>query len=171
MQAQEELKGRAERAAARGSRRARPPFRMPPQLIGGVNQPPQLTGVRDPVAAAVEAMARAVQELSAQRTREAIGHEMTALQGLLQAQAEVRRRQLMQQQANGASSGGSARQGQDLSALFDRELQRQQRTNYEQRSRIEERPDQQNADTALDRIRDLEPRPKRRGRESVRPWQ
>ena len=61
-------------------------------------------------------MARAVEQLEGQRTREAIPHEMAALQGLLRAQAEVRRRQVMQQQANGASNGGSGRQGQDLSA-------------------------------------------------------
>ena len=91
---------------------------------------------------------------TARTPKDAIPHEMAALQGLLQAQAEVRRRQVSQQ-ANGASSGGSGRQGQDLSALFDKELQRQQRTNYETRSQIEERPDQKNGDSALDRIRDL----------------
>ena len=55
---------------------------------------------------------------------------MAALNGLLQAQAEVRRRQVSQQ-ANGAGGAGSNRADQDLSALFDKELQRQQRTNYE----------------------------------------
>ena len=53
------------------------------------------------------------------------------------------------------SGNGYGRQGQDLSALFDKELQRQQRTNYETRSQIEERPDHQEEDSALDRIRDL----------------
>jgi hypothetical protein len=59
------------------------------------------------------------------------------------------------QQANGASGGGYGRQGQDLSALFDKELQRQQRTNYETPSQIEERPESRQDDGALDRIRDL----------------
>jgi hypothetical protein len=59
----------------------------------------------------------------------------------------------MQQQRGGA--GGAGRQGQDLSALFDKELQRQQRTNYETRSEIEERPDRTKDDGALERIRDL----------------
>ena len=76
------------------------------------------------------------------------------LQALLRAQAEIRRREVMRQQAN-AGAGGSGRQGQDLSALFDKELQRQQRTNYESRSQVEERPDQKNQSDALDRIRDL----------------
>ncbi len=41
------------------------------------------------------------------------------------------------------SMGGLGRQGQDLSALFDKELQRQQRTNYETRSQTETRADRQ----------------------------
>ncbi len=59
------------------------------------------------------------------------------------------------QNASGAGQGGTSRVGQDLSALFDRELQRQQRTNYESRSQIEERPDERNSSDALERIRDL----------------
>jgi hypothetical protein len=66
----------------------------------------------------------------------------------------VRRRQVAQQRAGGG--GGSNRSGEDLSALFDKELQRQQRTNYETRSQVEERPDRdQSKDRSLDRIRDL----------------
>ncbi|HEV3484529.1 MAG TPA: hypothetical protein VG106_03915, partial [Vicinamibacterales bacterium] len=120
LQAQQELRERAERLASRGSRRARPPLRMPPGQQT-VAQQPSRTLVTDPVAVAVEEMTRAIEQLREKRTRDALAHEMAALQRLLQAQAEVRRRQVMQQQASGASSGGSARQGQDLSALFDRE--------------------------------------------------
>jgi len=79
---------------------------------------------------------------------------MSALNGLLQAQAEVRRRQISQQ-ARGSGAGGN-RQSQDLSALFDKELQRQQRTNYEQRSQVEQRQDQQQTNQdVLDRVKDL----------------
>ena len=100
-------------------------------------------------------MGKAHQELTTERTKEALTHEMAALNGLLQAQAEVRRRQVTQQ-ANGAGSGGSNRAEQDLSALFDKELQRQQRTNYETRAAVETRPDRgEPQDSALDRIRDL----------------
>ena len=81
-------------------------------------------------------MTRAIDQLEGRRTGEALPHEMAALQGLLQAQAEVRRREVAQQA--GASMGGLGRQGQDLSALFDKELQRQQRTNYETRSQTED---------------------------------
>ena len=148
--AQAELKARAERmsAAARGIR-GREPF---PQQVRTQTQQQSRGG--EGIAAAVEAMARATEHLGGQRTREAIPHEMAALNGLLQAQAEVRRRQVSQQAAG--SGGGGNRAGQDLSALFDKELQRQQRTNYEQRSQVEERPDQrQSGGDALDRIKDL----------------
>jgi hypothetical protein len=148
-QAQAELKARAERALGGG----RPPLRdFVPQQVG---RRPQAPARNDGVAAAVEAMTKALEQLASEKTREAISHEMAALNGLLQAQAEVRRREI-QQQANNAGGGGSNRQSQDLSALFDKELQRQQRTNYEQRSQIEERPEQaQTNQDALDRIRDL----------------
>ena len=78
---------------------------------------------------------------------------MAALQGLLQAQAEIRRREVAQQA--GASMGGLGRQGQDLSALFDKELQRQQRTNYETRSQTETRADKEAGESVLDKIREL----------------
>ena len=77
---------------------------------------------------------------------DALPHEMAALQGLLQAQAEIRRREVMQQ--TGSGMGGMGRQGQDLSALFDKELQRQQRTNYETRSQVEQTPERQDGTSA-----------------------
>ena len=149
--AQAEVRTRAEQMVSAGRRGFRNPY-APQQVMP---QPPRRDrGGADPVAAAVEAMTRAVEQLQAQQTRTALSHEMAALQGLLQAQAEIRRRQV-QQSANGAAQGGTSRVGQDLSALFDRELQRQQRTNYESRSQIDERPDEENKESALDRIRDL----------------
>jgi hypothetical protein len=152
--AQADLKARVERmlAGARGQR-IRPPA---PQRIQALIPQPRPAGAPDPVAAAVDAMTRAMEQLSSARTREAIPHEMAALNGLLQAQAEVRRRQIAQQQARGGGGGGN-RQSQDLSALFDKELQRQQQTNYEQRSQVEERQEQQQGtdQELLDRIRDL----------------
>jgi hypothetical protein len=98
-------------------------------------------------------MGRAVDQLNGQRTNDALPHEMAALQGLLQAQAEIRRREVMQQAGSGMS--GSGRQGQDLSALFDKELQRQQRTNYETKTPIEQTPQRPTSESALDKIRDL----------------
>jgi hypothetical protein len=146
--AQIELKGRAEQMAPG---RGRGPFRFPMQL-----QPPRTrrpgADAPDPVAAAISAMGRAVDRLQNQRPGDALAHEMAALQGLLQAQAEIRRREVGQASAG---AGGMGRQGQDLSALFDKELQRQQRTNYETQSRVEETSDREKNQSALDRIRDL----------------
>ena len=149
-QAQAELKARAEQMSSGRRNNFRNPY-LPQQVAP--QQPRRDRAGGDPVGAAVDAMARAIEHLQAQRMREALPQEMAALQGLLQAQAEVRRRQVMQN-AGGAAQGGTSRIGQDLSALFDRELQRQQRTNYESRSQIEERPDER-GNGALDKIRDL----------------
>jgi cell division protein FtsB len=149
-EAQAELKGRAEQIAGRGPRGGRGLF--PQQLL-----PPRGSGRsegRDPVAAAIGAMTQAVEHLQGARTANAIEHEMAALRGLLQAQAEVRRRQVMQQSASAAGQGGSNRSDRDLSALFDRELQRQQRTNYETPPQSAETPPQ-NESELLDRIREL----------------
>jgi hypothetical protein len=151
--AQAELKARVDRLLA-GARSGRGRSPLVQRQLG---QMPAAQGGRgNPVAEAADAMGRAVEQLVSERTRDAITHEMAALHGLLQAQAEVRRRQIAQQQGRGGGGGGN-RQSQDLSALFDKELQRQQQTNYEQRSQVEERQsEQQNADQAwLDRIRDL----------------
>jgi hypothetical protein len=147
--AQIELKGRAEQIAARGMRRGGLRF---PQQIGPMRQNGAGRQGADPVGAAISAMGRAVDQLQGQRTADALPHEMAALQGLLQAQAEIRRREVSQQA--GAAGGGLGRQGQDLSALFDKELQRQQRTNYETRTQLETPAAQENQ-SALDRIRDL----------------
>ena len=147
--AQAELKGRAEQAS--GAMRPRRRSQQPPQQI---TQPLSAGAGGNPVADAVAAMTRALQQLEERRTSGAIPHEMAALSALLKAEAEVRRRQITQQ-TSGASSYGNGRQGQDLSNLFDRELKRQQRTNYETRSQIEERPDQDGTASALDRIREL----------------
>ncbi len=149
-QAQAQLKQRAEQMGGAGGRQ-QPGMPRPPQQIAPRRERPDAGG--DPVGAAVAAMGRALQQLQAQHAKDAIPHEMAALQGLLQAQAEVRRRQVTQQQAG--SGAGSGRQGEDLSALFDKELQRQQRTNYETRSHVENPPEKQDRGDAADRVRDL----------------
>jgi DNA repair exonuclease SbcCD ATPase subunit len=131
--------------------RGRGAFRLP-QQFGSQRQVRSGRAAQDPVGNAISAMGRAVDQLQDKRPGDALAHEMAALQGLLQAQAEIRRREVAQQ--SGAAAGGSGRQGQDLSALFDKELQRQQRTNYETRSQLEERQER-GGETALDRIREL----------------
>lgn len=151
--AQAELKARAEQAAGANRQRRRlggVPF-LQIGLAPGGGQP---SAAGDPVRDAVEAMARALQQLQSQKTAGAIPHEMAALNALLQAQAEVRKRQISQQQNSSGGNGGN-RQSQDLSNLFDRELKRQQKTNYESKAQVETTPDAQKSDSALDKIRDL----------------
>ena len=150
--AQAELKARAEAQLMSRTMRSRTRPPAPQQLFQPPSQP--RSGGSDPAATAVGAMGKAVDQLTSERTKDALTHEMTALNGLLQLQAEVRRQQVSQGAA-GSGYGGN-RAGQDLTALFDKELQRQQRTNYEMRSAAEIRPDQASASTsALDLIREL----------------
>ena len=148
-QAQGELKARVEMIRSAPRRRFRGGF--PQQILP--RDPVRPATTPDPIGTAVDAMARAQEALQGQRTAAALPHELAALRGLLQAHAEVRRREV-QQSAAAAGQGGTSRIGQDLSALFDRELQRQQRTNYETRSQVEERTSRDRT-SALDRIREL----------------
>jgi hypothetical protein len=148
-EAQTALKARAQQMASRGRRRF---GSMPQRAAAQGRQPVPLS---DPIAAAILAMDKAVEQLQTDRTKDALPHEMAALNGLLQAQAEVRRREVARQQANGSGNSGN-RAGQDMSALFDKELQRQQQTNYETQPSVESRADRPEPDQAvLDRIRDL----------------
>ncbi len=147
--AQAELKGRAEQAASVDRQRRR--FGQdPPQKAA---QSTSSAGA-DPVRDAVDAMARAIHQLETQRTAGAIPHEMAALNALLQAQAEIRKRQVTQQNGRGGGANGN-RQGQDLSTLFDRELKRQSQNSYETKARVETQLEGPRADSALDRIKDL----------------
>ena len=150
--AQTELKGRAEQMAAqsaaalmRGSRRQRPG-----QPQGAA---PAAPAADNPILAAAEAMGKAAQSLDGLKPDEAIPHEMTAYNHLLRAQSDNKRTQVARQRGGG---GGGGRSGtQDLSALFDRELMRQQETNYETRNTVEQREENSQQDSALDKIRDL----------------
>jgi len=151
--AQADLKVRAEQAAGQTRRR-----RMGQQPFLQIVFPPAGAQAQqpadDPVRLAVEAMNRALQQLQTQKTAGAIPHEMAALNALLQAQAEIRKRQITQQQNSGGGGFGN-RQTQDLSNLFDRELKRQQRTNYETKAQVETQPETAKTDSALDKIKDL----------------
>lgn len=152
--AQAELKARAEQAAGQSRRRrlGQQPFLQIVFPPAGAQNP---ASADDPVRAAVDAMNRAVQQLQTQKTAGAIPHEMAALNALLQAQAEIRKRQVTQQQQNAGGGAFGNRQTQDLSNLFDRELKRQQRTNYESKAQVETQPETAKGDSALDKIKDL----------------
>jgi hypothetical protein len=149
-EAQAALKSRAEQISSsrRGRRSATPaPESVMDARAGGADA--------DPIREAVLAMGQAVEQLQTEKTADALPHEMAALNALLQAQAEARRREVLRQQANGGGNG-SGRAGQDLSALFDKELQRQQQTNYETPPSAEaiDKPTDAN-DALFDRLRDL----------------
>ena len=82
------------------------------------------------LAAAADAMARAETALRAASTGEALPAEMDALAALLRARAAIRRTRLTRG-GSGQSAGWQAQE--DLSRLFDRDLRREQETNYENR--------------------------------------
>jgi hypothetical protein len=143
--AQGELKARAARESSQ-TRDPRRRFRLP-----STGEPP--VPEADPLTQAVAAMGRAEDTLAALKVAEAIPSEMEALNHLLRAEAEIKRREVARQQANGGGGGGNRPQ-QDLSTLFDRELRRQQQTNYETPRTAEEQRENGGND-ALDRVREL----------------
>ncbi|MGH9329589.1 MAG: hypothetical protein ACRD09_04035, partial [Vicinamibacterales bacterium] len=148
--AQAELRGRTESISAR----LRFATRMGGRRRPGTAAAPEEAD--DPIGKAIEAMKLAEGSLEKLSTTDAMPHEMTALHELLRAEAEVRRRQVTQQMANSGGGGASGRSGQDLSALFDRELQRQQQTNYENRDTGEQqRREEEPESDALAKVRDL----------------
>lgn len=104
----------------------------------------------DAMTAASTAMGRAVVSLDALKTAAALPPEMEALNHLLKAQAEVKRREVSRQQT--ASGNGNNNRNLDMSSLFDRELQRQQQTNYETTSTTEPKQDPR---STLDKIKEL----------------
>lgn len=116
----------------------------------------------DPMGLAIEAMRRATTELDQQKTSSALPHEMEALNQLLRAESDVRRRQIARQQGGG---GGGNRQTPDLSALFDQELRKQQETNYETPASSETRQDARKEEDPLEKLRELSRRQEALSRE------
>lgn len=112
-------------------------------------------GTEDPLTQAVTAMGQAVTELQRLSTTKALPFEETALGHLLKAQAEIRKRQVAMQQAQGGGGNGN-RQSLDLSTLFEQELRKRQQTNYETPSTSESRGEEtEKDDDPLAGIREL----------------
>jgi hypothetical protein len=105
----------------------------------------------DAMALAATAMGRAVASLDDLKTTPALQPEMEALNHLLKAQADVKKREVQRQQAG--SGAGNNRSNYDISTLFDKELKKQQQTNYETKSTAEKREDPNQS--AVDAIKDL----------------
>ena len=115
---------------------------------------------RQALAAAVDAMARAGEALRAGATGAALPLEMDALAALLRAQAAIRNTRV----SRGGSGRSAAWQPQeDLSALFDRDLRREQETNYENRATASANESSAESD-ALRRVRELAQRQAALGR-------
>ena len=118
----------------------------------------------DAMALAVEAMGEAAAALRAGETGLAIPLEMEALNQLLRVQAEIRRTRVSSQQASQGASSAGTRAREDLSALFDRELRREQETNYENRTPASA-SDAAEESEALRRVRELAERQTRLNRQ------
>src|SRR5262245_26296264 len=103
--------------SGQGGGRSGPPMPEPPKA--GQTLPEE-----DEMGAAAAAMTDAVGALDALKTADARQPEMEALNHLLKAQADVKRREVMRQQAG--SGAGSNRTNYELSTLLDKELQKQQ---------------------------------------------
>ena len=108
--------------------------------------------MNNPLVLADQAMASAENWLGKAESTKALTFEMEALSQLLKAQVENRRRQVSQQRMR--AGGGSGQSTVDLSALFDRELQREQQTNYELRSQGSEVEEKKRSES-LERVREL----------------
>ena len=119
----------------------------PPELKAGETLPEE-----DQMTAAAAAMNLAVTSLDGLKTGDALPPEMEALNRLLKAQADVKRREIQRQQSG--SGSGSNRSNYDVSSLFDKELQKAQQTNYETKSSSAEQRGE-SAQSALDAIKDL----------------
>ena len=147
--AQRELRERAVRAAD-----AAAALRPARRRRAAESRPAESTGPNpdDPMQRATAAMAAAAAELERARPAQALPHEREALAWLWKARADVGRRQVARQQSGGGGRGTTG--NEDLSALFDRELMRQQETNYESRSTLETRSEPKES-AALSRLREL----------------
>jgi Domain of unknown function (DUF4175) len=153
--AEADLKTRAEQTSSTFRESTmRDPRRRQPQRGRGGPEPPKAGETlpeEDEVAAAAAAMGKAVGSLDGLKTAEALPHELEALNRLLKAQSAVKRREVQRQQAG--IGDGNTNRNFDLSALFDKELQKAQQTNYETKSSAEAKTDPNQS--ALDKIKDL----------------
>jgi hypothetical protein len=156
--AESELKTRVEETSSSFRESSmRDPRRRPQGGRGGPPPPDtpragQTLPEEDAMTLAAAAMGKAVSSLDGLKTNDALPSEMEALNQLLRAQADVKKRQVQRQQAGGGA--GNNRTNQDISSLFDKELARHQETNYETPGASEQKREDENG-SALDKIRDL----------------
>ena len=108
---------------------------------------------RDALAAAVAAMEQAEAQLRIGSASNALPPELEALNELHRVEAAIRRMELSFGQAQGRSAWWQPQE--DLSSLFDRDLRREQQTNYEalESSAADDAADEES--DALRRVREL----------------
>ena len=145
-----ELKSRVERTSSsfRESTMRDPRRRAQP----GAPRAGQSMPEEDAMGAASAAMGRAVASLDALKTGDALPSEMEALNHLLKAQADVKKHEVSRQQAG--NGNGNNNRNYDMSTLFDKELQKQTQTNYENRSTADTSREE-STQSALDKIKEL----------------
>ena len=149
---QSELRARAEQVASSFRENT---MRDPRRAASGRSQtdelgPDEVSPEEGAMAAAALAMGAAVNALNHLVVTDAVPIELEALNQLMKAQSEVKKRQIARQRV--ADNEGNNRASQDLSTLFDKELQRQQ-TNYETPTSAEQTDDQKAS--MVDKIKDL----------------
>ena len=108
---------------------------------------------RDAMAAAVAAMEQAEAQLRIGSAANALPPELEALNQLLRVEAAIRRLELSFGQGQGSSAWWQPQE--DLSSLFDRELRREQQTNYEDIASAAPDDPADEASEALRRVREL----------------
>jgi hypothetical protein len=154
--AEGELKTRVEQASSSFRQSTMRDPRARPTGRGQAPPPPvvragQTLVEEDDMTLAANAMGLAITSLEALKTSDAVNPELEALNHLLKAQADVKQREVQQQQAGGRSGGN--RNIEDMSSLFDKELARHQQTNYETPKSAAAEDDQKTS--AIDKIKDL----------------
>jgi hypothetical protein len=145
-----ELKSRVERTSSsfRESTMRDPRRRAQPGTPPAGQSMPE----EDAMGAASAAMGRAVASLDALKTNDALPSEMEALNHLLKAQADVKKHEVSRQQAG--NGNGNNNRNYDMSTLFDKELQKQTQTNYENRATADTSREE-STQSALDKIKEL----------------
>jgi hypothetical protein len=147
---QAELKSRVEQTSSSFRESTmRDPRRRPPS---GAPRAGQTLPEEDAMTSAAAAMGRAVTSLDALKTGDALPPEMEALNHLLKAQADVKKHQVSRQQAG--NGNGNNNRNYDMSTLFDKELQKQTQTNYENRTSADTSREE-STQSALDKIKEL----------------
>jgi len=121
---------------------------------GIVEMDSTFAAVAEALPLAATAMQEAEEQLGRRAADSALSPEQRALQQLQRAEAAFRDREVTQGQGNGGGGGGGDVNSAELAELFDLELDRM-RNQYESVERGRREDTQQQADEALEKLREL----------------